>query len=636
MNYLTDLTKEEIKYVCTVIPFKEVSTYFRKYPKEFSKLKPGFRVKSLNEDTVIQTLYDFRNRDFIASFLFKHIDRWIKEIDEELVKALESELDQEAAYIDVLSRSVFSGNVALFFKIKGEEKPEDYLKVMRSSVLYQSAHQKTNGEELVFLKKEQRELMDIQEELKNKISDEEKNVEKLRNQEAGLKEELKEKIMQLEQEQEKSTSLSEKVDELEAELKKAQDDEIWKTAEMQQRIDILTSKLKDQAEKAAGYETSISEYASKLSTAEDDIETWKNKVRSCEKQLFTYKAERATFLTDQESDRKQIRELKEALDKALGVEKAYKEYLSALSKEKESYLQKNRELEETLETQKNIETAAEAVSKRYAGSNRKMPLCPEDMDDFDEYFSYNLENIGFDRNEDGSVDFVDYLEKSFFHGIPVLIKRGLGINLANCLANTLYGVPVAAQLLYSEGAGVQKISKFLADIPDRVVCIDGFIGNCNELELIPVLEQYRNKIIILTYMYDKTLSFVPYEILSSVHFISADVFSTVLRIKDITEDPSEVKEISSAYKSNTGVDSRSQKIFYEIACECGLGMDTAYAMSDMIEDENYLNEMLMFTLLPYVSKVLGKNPYNCSKRLQRYAGEAGRCSKKNILMRWFG
>ncbi len=601
MNYLTDLTKEEIKYVCTVIPFKEVSTYFRKYPKEFSKLKPGFRVKSLNEDTVIQTLYDFRNRDFIASFLFKHIDRWIEEIDRELVKALESELDQEVAYIDVLSRSFFSGNVALFFKIKGEEKSEDYLKVMRSSVLHQSAHQKTNEEELGFLKKKQRELMDIQEELKNKISDEEKYIEKLRKQEVGLKEELKEKIMQLEQEQEKSTRLFEKVDKLEAELKKAQDDEIWKTAEMQQKIDILTSKLKDQTEKAAGYETSISEYASKLSTAEDDIDTWKNKVRSCEKQIFTYKAERARFLTDQESDRKQIRELKEALD-----------------------------------AQKNIETAAEAVSKRYADSNRKMPLCPEDMDNFDEYFSYNLENIGFDRNEDGSVEFVDYLEKSFFHGIPVLIKRGLGINLANCLANTLYGVPVAARLLYSEGAGVQKISEFLADIPDRVVCIDGFIGNCNELELIPVLEQYRNKIIILTYMYDKTLSFVPYEILSSVHFISADVFSSVLRIRDITEDPSEVKEISSAYKNNTGVDSRLQKIFYEIACECGLEMDTAYAMADMIEDENYLNEMLMFTLLPYVFKVLGKNPYNCSKRLQRYAGEAGRCSKKDILMRWFG
>lgn len=59
-------------------------------------------------------------------------------------------------------------------------------------------------------------------------------------------------------------------------------------------------------------------------------------------------------------------------------------------------------------------------------------------------------------------------------------------------------------------------------------------------------------------------------------------------------------------------------------------------MADMEEDENHLNEMLMFTLLPYVSKVLGKNPYNCSKRLQRYAGETGRCLRKDILMRWFG
>lgn len=258
------------------------------------------------------------------------------------------------------------------------------------------------------------------------------------------------------------------------------------------------------------------------------------------------------------------------------------------------------------------------------------------MDDFEEYFNYNLENIGFDKNVDGSSDFINYLKKTVFCGNPVLIKRGPGINLANCLANTLYGVPVAAHLSYSKNTDVQIISDFLTDTPDRVVCIDSFIGNCNEMEFIPVLEQHRNKIIIITYMYDKTLSFIPNELLSSVHFISADAFSPILRIRDITEDPSEVKEISFTYKSNARADSRSQKIFREIACECGLGKDIACTMADMVEDENHLNEMLMFTLLPYVSKVLGKNPYNCSKRLQRYAGETGRCLRKDILMRWFG
>lgn len=632
MNYLVDLTKEEIKYICSVIPYKEASAYFTSYPKEFNKLRPGFRVKSLDEDTIVRTLYDFRNRDYIASFLNKHIDRWIKEIDEEIEKVLDNGFDREAAYIDVLSRSFFSENIALFFKIKGEEKSEDYLQVMGSSVFYQVAHQKTDEEEQESLKKRQQELIGIQEELKNQLSDEEKKAEKQRKKETELNSELKEKNEQLEQAKEENIRLSEKVDQLEAELKKTLDNSVWKTEEMQQKIDTLTSRLKDQTEKTAGYETSISDYVSRLSSAEDDIETWKNKVRNCEKQLFTYKAERASLISDQESDRKQIRELKEALDKAIGAEKVYKERFSALSIEQEAGPQKNRELEE----QKNTEIAAEAVSKRYENTDWKMPLCPEDMDDFDEYFKFNLENIGFDKNEDGSSDFVDYLEKIFFRGIPVLIKRGPGINLANCLANTIYGVPVAAHLLYSEGIGVQRIREFLADTPDRVVCIDGFIGNCNEMELIPALEQYRNKIIILTYMFDQTLSFVPYEILSSVHFISADEFNSVLRIRDITEDPSEVKEISYPYKSSARADNRSQKIFYEIACECGLGKDTACVMADMIEDENHLNEMLMFTLLPYVSKVLGKSPYNCSKRLQRYAGEAGRCPKKDILMRWFG
>ena len=127
-----------------------------------------------------------------------------------------------------------------------------------------------------------------------------------------------------------------------------------------------------------------------------------------------------------------------------------------------------------------------------------MPLHPENMDDFIEYFSYNLENLGLDQNEDGVIDFLNYIKKILFQGIPLLIKRGPGINIANSLANTLYGVPLAAHMLYKKGLGVKEVEEFLENTADRVVCLDGFIGNCNVLELIPVLEQHRNKIIILT------------------------------------------------------------------------------------------------------------------------------------------
>ena len=374
---------------------------------------------------------------------------------------------------------------------------------------------------------------------------------------------------------------------------------------------------------------------SKLTVAEEDIKTWKNQLRSREKQLFTYKAERATLLTDRDADKKLIKELKEALDQALSVEKTYKEQLASM--QTQIGLQRtNMIIQETIEEQKSAEIVAEAVSKKSSESERHLPLIPEDMDDFDEYFRYNFENIGYDWAIDGSVDFLYYLEKIIFNGTPLLTKRGLGINLANALSNTLYGVPVAARLLFSEDSDMRKVDEFLSAVPDRVVCIDGFIGNCNVMELIPVLEKYRNKIIVLTYMFNRTLTFVPNEILSYVHFISADEFSALSKIKDITEDPSEIKEVAAAYKGVRNPDSRLQKIFRDIAMECGISASTAATMSAAIEDENYLNETLLFTLLPYVQRVLGKNPYNCSKRLQRYAGESGRSLKKEILMRWFG
>lgn len=76
MNYLIDITEEDIRYVCSAIPYQETTSYFKRYPKEFAKLRPGFRVKSLTKEMVSRTLYEFRTRDFVSSYLIKHIDRW--------------------------------------------------------------------------------------------------------------------------------------------------------------------------------------------------------------------------------------------------------------------------------------------------------------------------------------------------------------------------------------------------------------------------------------------------------------------------------------------------------------------------------------------------------------------------------
>lgn len=614
MNYLVDLTEDELKYICSVIPAQEAIGYFSKYPKEFAKIRPGFRAKSLTSDAVMRILFDYRKRDFIASFLTKHIDRWNKEINEEIEKDINSGFTQEEAYIDILSQSFFSGNIALYFKINGIKKGDDYLSVMSSAVSFQFENQKKAELEIESLQKTNSELLESNAELSRKLIDEEKRSEKYMSSEASLKKENEEKNKLIQLERENTEQIKKENSELKEKLNSTVEENLWKTEEMGQKIETLSSKVEELKKKTADNELVISDYSKKLASAEEESNAWKNQLRSREIQLFNYKAERATFITERESDREKIKSLKDALE-----------------------AKNNKAITEESTGNTDHIIITENTSSRFSvEAEQVQPLRPEDMELFDETFVGNIESLGLDISDAGTTQFVSYLEKIVFSGKPIIMKRGPGINIANCLANTLYGVPISAMFSYKEGLGVSDIVEFLASTPDRVVCIDGFVGNCNELELIPALEQFNNKILFFTYMFERTLKYVPYEILSYCHYINVDVFGSILTVKNISEDPSEMIEKSYTEASDKAFDRRSRKILVEIANECGFSEDVANSIAEQIVDEESMIEMLLFTILPYTKKILGENPYCCSKRLQRYAGETGPCAQKEIIMRWFG
>ena len=132
------------------------------------------------------------------------------------------------------------------------------------------------------------------------------------------------------------------------------------------------------------------------------------------------------------------------------------------------------------------------------------------------------------------------------------------------------------------------------------------------------------------------MKYVPAEILTYFHYLNVDEIKPLIRIKDVTEDPSDIHERAYAVQENTSSDNRYGRIFSEIAAECGFHNDVISAMVNSINDEETMNNMLIYTLLPYVSNVLQRNPFSCSKRLQKYAGASGKCPKKEIIMRCFG
>jgi hypothetical protein len=54
-----------------------------------------------------------------------------------------------------------------------------------------------------------------------------------------------------------------------------------------------------------------------------------------------------------------------------------------------------------------------------------------------------------------------------------------------------------------------------------------------------------------------------------------------------------------------------------------------------VKNEDDLCRLLAFEILPYCTDVLQINPYNISNQLNKYAGHAGRCPIKNLLLGWF-
>lgn len=601
MNYIDKLIEADLKYICSVIPYEEIVKYFKQNPKEFFSLKPGFRVESLNAHDVTEIMFSFRNRKFISSFIVQSINRWIEDINYRLEGSKDSGLSLEEQYIQVLARSAFSHNIPLYFKVIEEKKSEDYLSLMSAAVNQlleiigkaegiKKKHSKDINEKEVAINK-----------LKDAIDSSERQVMKLRTQLINAKsnEAVMSQLLVLKEQ--------EKID-LYKDNRKLKDG-VYRLNEQIKELSVAKAKTK--ADTAL-----IKQHADLIKQLEElkrELTSYKEKAVLLDNAKFTISSLEA-----------QILEMDKSIHSLFEIKQNYEVRINVL----EDSLRE-------INNQKIINSAIVDTGGESLKESLLMPYRPVDMDDFEEYFIYNLNNVGLNDNYEGYRLFVPFFGRVAFNGMPLLIKKAPGINLANCLANTIYGEKSAVILTYSSETGLKNIKSFLTNTPDRVVCMDGFIGNCNEIELLSLIEQYRNKVIILTYRYDRTLNYIPMEILGYVQYINIDEFKPLMRFKDLTEDPSVIKEESYSISNGSFVESRYHRIFAEISVECGLSKDVVNSMSDLMDSEQYMNSILLFSVLPYISKVMQLNPYKQSKRLQKYAGESGKCPNKELMWGWF-
>lgn len=527
MNYLPILTEDEIKYICSVIPFKNTMSYFTRYPKDFAKIMPGFRQTSLkNQEQVSGLLYKSRNQAFISSFIEKYISDWLDQIQYEITLKTNKGESKESAWMQTLPFCFFVDNISIFFKLIGDEQPEQYVSLISASI------------------KRIRDLDISHKKIETTLSDKKSEVMR-----------LKDDIRRVQSELDKSSK---------------------KLIEHSSEIKALKRTCAD-FEKLEGI----------VCTREQELDILKKKAQERDEYIQKLKGE--------------------------------------LSASIDAQLQLEIKIKEEIEQQRVAESIEQAASSK--------PRSPRDIEEFKAYLGYNLESLGVATDAEYYFLLNEHICKILFQGKPIIISRAAGIVLMRCVANTLVGSANVATLSFVTDISEQQIDGFLST-KNRIVCLDNFIGNYNETTLLTICDKHRNKVIFLTAVYDRTLFYIPEELLKYCTYLNLNRIEAFTHEHPLTEDPSTIDEIDASYPA-IAPDIRWSSLLKDILDEMGVCSALSTYKSSLISDEASLCCLLAFDVLPFCVDVLKISPFSVSERLNKYAGDKGRCSYKGLFRRWF-
>ena len=126
-NFIDLLTKEEKAILCEIITGREFKGLFISNEREFSKIQPGFRAKTLEEQRALSIAKAHVSNPFIAMFINLRVDNWLKGMQENIDKLEKEGKTRELALTMTLLDSVFENSLPLYFKLAGKTLDVDLL-----------------------------------------------------------------------------------------------------------------------------------------------------------------------------------------------------------------------------------------------------------------------------------------------------------------------------------------------------------------------------------------------------------------------------------------------------------------------------------------------------------------------------
>lgn len=131
---LRELSEEEVAYICRQLQPKGVRGYFQKNPKDFAKIKGGFRPTSLSDEDTIQLVIRNIGRPFISSMVERILAEWLDEIRQYQDKMISEGASDIEALLMTMPNCVFSENIGLYFKLVGIDRSPEYISLIETVI----------------------------------------------------------------------------------------------------------------------------------------------------------------------------------------------------------------------------------------------------------------------------------------------------------------------------------------------------------------------------------------------------------------------------------------------------------------------------------------------------------------------
>jgi hypothetical protein len=236
--------------------------------------------------------------------------------------------------------------------------------------------------------------------------------------------------------------------------------------------------------------------------------------------------------------------------------------------------------------------------------------------EFKDYFGYNLESLNLNTKESSLKGmFSDYIAKVFFQGKPVICNQLYSSTLTKCISNALIGTSDIPTIQYSPEIDLNTIMN-LIDKAGRIVVLENFLGNFNESLLISKLKQTKDKIIVLTYLYDGTLKYLSKDLFSHCNFLNLSDFPSLSNGIAPNEDPSTLDEEEYGLE-DISFENRFSVILKTIMRELDFSQQVINIKSMNVVSEQDLISILYFDILPYYRCIYEENPLHHSHTLQK-------------------